>query len=358
MMKKALFGTTALVAAAIATGPALAGDPVKLELGGYMEQWFGFADNDDPSTGKYTDWDEKSDTEIHFLGSTKLDNGMGVAVVLEMGAETGDFAMDEVFMDLSSASLGTLRLGQAPGIAKATMILAPDVGIENTDGDYGNWVAAPANFTDVGATFFDGGGLGNKVTYISPTFAGLTVGASYTPGGTASLAAQPAKTTADTQAVWEAGFTYEREIAGVALGLNAGYGHANRSTTANGLTAMQGGLSLGMGGFTVAGGYSRLLEDNYAATASNDGYTFDVGGSYEAGPYAVSLSWFRSEVDGVVATDGHDKKDSVMMSAAYALGPGIDLKGSVLHVDYDDETATADNNNSGWAAVGGVAVSF
>ena len=356
--RNAALATTALVAAGMLSGQAQAADPVKLQLGGYMEQWFGFADNDDPSTGKYTDWDSKQDSEVHFLGSTKLDNGIGVSVLVEMKTDGGNHTIDDAHMELASDTMGTLMLGQADGIAKATMILAPDVGIENTDGDYGNWIAAPTGFTDTGATFFNGSGGGNKVTYVSPTFAGFTAGVSYTPGGTASLAAQPNEATADTQQVWEGGFTYARDIGGVAFAMNAGYGYTGRTTAGDGLAAIQAGLSLGLGGFTVAGGYANLDGGNFSTTASSDGYAFDIGASYATGPYAVSLSWFRSEAEGDTATNGEDTKDSIMLSGAYNLGPGIDLKGSVFHVDYDAEVTTADNNNSGWAAVAGVAVTF
>ena len=40
-MKKSLLGTTALVAAGLVSGPALAADPLHLELGGYFGTLFG-----------------------------------------------------------------------------------------------------------------------------------------------------------------------------------------------------------------------------------------------------------------------------------------------------------------------------
>ena len=361
MFKKALFATTALVGAGMLVAPAQAADPVKLELGGYMEQWFGYADNDDTTTTDYSNWDQQQDSEVHFLGSTKLDNGIGVSVVIEMTADgDGGFGMDDVFMDLASDSLGTIRLGRADGIAKATQIIAPDVGIENTDGDYANWIAAPGNFTDLGATWFNGSAGGNKITYISPAFSGLTVGASFTPGGATNRALQPAKVTGGTSTArtYEAGFAYARDIGAVAFGLNAGWGHVTRTNAAAGYSAWQGGMSLGYGGFTVSGGASFIDEGNDAATTSLSGHNFDIGASYTTGPYSVSLGWFRTETEGTLTDEDNDVKNSVMLSGAYNLGPGIDLKGSIVHVDYDDETGVAANENSGWAAVGGVAIGF
>ncbi|MEE8534368.1 MAG: hypothetical protein V3S95_12575, partial [Alphaproteobacteria bacterium] len=50
-MKKFLYGTTALAAAGLISGPALAqADPLHFELGGYFQQFFGFVDVDKNNT--------------------------------------------------------------------------------------------------------------------------------------------------------------------------------------------------------------------------------------------------------------------------------------------------------------------
>ncbi|MFH1805691.1 MAG: porin, partial [Pseudomonadota bacterium] len=48
-MKKILIATTALAAVAFA-GQAQASEKIKLSLGGYMEQWVGFSDEDNTAT--------------------------------------------------------------------------------------------------------------------------------------------------------------------------------------------------------------------------------------------------------------------------------------------------------------------
>jgi hypothetical protein len=52
-MKKILLGTTAIVAAGmIAAAPsAIAAEKIKLSVGGYMEQWFGYTNADDGGEG-------------------------------------------------------------------------------------------------------------------------------------------------------------------------------------------------------------------------------------------------------------------------------------------------------------------
>ena len=77
-MKKNLLATTALVAAGVlaSQGAFAESKPISLKVGGYMEQWVGVASYD-PSTGAdVTDVDVQQDAEIHFSGSTTLDNGL------------------------------------------------------------------------------------------------------------------------------------------------------------------------------------------------------------------------------------------------------------------------------------------
>ena len=49
-MKKILLGTTAIVAAGMIAAPSVdAAEKLKVSVGGYMEQWFGYTTTDDQS---------------------------------------------------------------------------------------------------------------------------------------------------------------------------------------------------------------------------------------------------------------------------------------------------------------------
>ncbi|MCP4393172.1 MAG: porin, partial [Alphaproteobacteria bacterium] len=90
-MKKILLGTTALVAAGVISSAAHASEPIKLEVGGYMDWWVAVADQEnsyeDAVGDQYNNVDVFGNGEIHFKGSTTLDNGvkLGVQVELEGG---------------------------------------------------------------------------------------------------------------------------------------------------------------------------------------------------------------------------------------------------------------------------------
>src|SRR5208283_4803083 len=81
-MKKVLFASVAAVAfGAVA---AQAADPVKLTIGGYADQWAGYAGNKTTALGyDAVKFDTQDDVRINFSGSTKLDNGISVSVEVD-----------------------------------------------------------------------------------------------------------------------------------------------------------------------------------------------------------------------------------------------------------------------------------
>lgn len=106
-MKKILVASSALVAVAFA-GQASASEKIKLSVGGYTEQWIGAADQD---SGKESYNALQSDTEIHFKGSTTLDNGIEVGATIEFEAEgEANNNTDEQYLYVNGG-FGQIKLG-------------------------------------------------------------------------------------------------------------------------------------------------------------------------------------------------------------------------------------------------------
>src|SRR5439155_262015 len=88
-MRKLLLGTSALVAAAGLTTAASAqtSEPIKMRISGYYGAAMGFLPMMQDAPGQagfgHRDHAFKQDTEVHFLGETKLDNGLIVGVHFE-----------------------------------------------------------------------------------------------------------------------------------------------------------------------------------------------------------------------------------------------------------------------------------
>jgi len=365
-MKKTLIMTSALVGAGLlAAAPAAAAEKIKLGLGGFQEVWGGFAEQDSgfENGADYGSFDVKSDTEIYVMGSTKLDNGLTISTTIEFEADNSAAGgVDYSFIEVSSDKFGTIQLGGVGDAMNGISVFAPDVGIGNTDGDVGTWIVKPsANFIDNHISFIDQGNTA-KVNYLSPTFSGLQLVASYTPDTTNTNMNQPDNSIGNASKAYGFGAAYSRQIQGVGLAADVTYGKTT-SVTANvdDLRVWQGGINLTYAGFTFGGSYANFDEDvtsGATRTATQDGDAWDLGLAYETGPYAVSLTYFSGALEGNNTIAGDEETTSLMLSGAYNMGPGVNVKGSIFQADYDDEVTTATQNNDGWGAVAGLTLDF
>lgn len=375
--------TLALLAACVAThgfaSPAMAAEKIKLELGGFMEQWFGYADNDNITPGtagaaggrSYHHLDQQSDTEIYVDGSTDLDNGLTVGVHVEIEGETANgVGIDVSNLYVESGTAGRLELGGAENVAWTRHKASPDVGIKNQDGDVQLWLLPPGAFTNQFQSGWNPAfGTANKINYITPSLGGFSAAATYTPDQSSGTNAVP-NSTAQTNnnragSMYAFSLAFDGEVGPVTLGIEGAYGrlgnNVTNSTLQPAMVGWQGGINMAFEGITLGGGFIHYDDRSTLVagqTASNDGYVFDVGGSYTTGPYSVSLTWLRSVQEGLLTNTNNDVKDQVMLSGAYNLGAGIDFKTSLFYADYDDETTVAANNNEGWGLVGGLQLTF
>lgn len=346
--------------------PVQAAEDLDLQIGGYMIQWVVAADNG--SKGGSTDYaevDEKSTSEVHFTASTTLDNGLGISARVELEAEAPNGAVgrliDSSYLELDSGVVGNLQLGAIDDPTKLYRHGANDVGLGIRAGDHMAVVAPPANVNAIAVAHFQGGGTINKINYRTPSVGGLSLVGSYTPDASAvaDSQAQP-QARGQARTAYVAQILYEQTLAGVGIGIDAGYGKSHRGTTVSGQHAWQAGFELSLGGFKGGAEFLRHMEDgrSLVATGSNDGHAYDVGVSYVAAPWAASLSWLYSETEGSLFDTGTDTQRLVQASLNYTVGPGVDLTSTVLWADYDDEGTAAVDHNRGWGALAGVILVF
>jgi outer membrane protein OmpU len=355
-MKKLLVASTALVAVA-AVSSAQAADPIKISVGGFMEQWVGYANSDDlnGTTTKYATVRQSDDNEIYFRGSTTLDSGIKVSVVVDMEADAQATGYDDTYLALSSDTMGTLKLGSTLGFGAGNHTTAPEVGIGLGDAD--NWITE--GVTMIGRD--PSGEDGQKITYASPSFAGLTVGASYgTSDAEGDDGAVDLKANTRVEIETSFGASYSGDFDGVGISASVGYvkgeDKENTATTYEASKETHAGLSVSVAGFTVGGGYTSLK--NQSAVKDSDASVWDLGVSYEFDEYAVSASYVSSEADEAANDSTPDKYDVFMVSGAYDLGAGVVAKASIFSTDDDDGGNVATTENDGWGVVAGLKVSF
>jgi len=350
-MKKILLGTTAVIALGTMTTEAFAAEKIKLGLGGFMRHYVGLSNNDEvasTSSGAARDKDisQFSNTEIYFTGNTTLDNGLKVAARVEMEADGAvSKNIDRSWLSVSSDAMGTFSIGHMPHFGGDNAVRVPNAGnFDWTDtADSWNSVATVSTTSSSafasaahGLDFVAWGGDAVKLKYASPSFSGVTVGASYSAAQAAdgSNARRVAGTASDG---YSYGVGYSGDVSGVAVSASLARGalaNKNRETT-------HFGLNVGMAGFTVGGGYADFNErrSNVGTNESQDGSAWELGVAYETGPYAVSAAYMSDKKKGLTATAGDDKDTKWNIAATYDMGAGVALTADYYHAKADPEGA-------------------
>ena len=360
-MKKILVASSALVAVGFA-GAAQASEPISLSVGGYMEQWAGAVSEDTEAAGGSKNAFQ-SDTEIHFSGSTMLDNGIEIGAKVELEGEnsqarnsaddgsTGVTNVDEQYLYVNGG-FGQIKLGAEDGPAADMSITAPSVGPAGVnDGDAPNY----ANMSGAVADNVWDDGDAKKLTYYTPFIGGFRAGISYTDDDTS----ENNDTANGGDNVVSAGVEFNHDFDGVALAVSA-----TGEQKGEGKWYHVGG-TVGFGNFTVGTSYGEKDADygfgDNAITTEDDDMGWDVGVSYAMDAATVSLAYMYSEVgvdSSTGATSGTNDVNTVDLGMAYTLGAGVTWKSSVFWFDIDRATTSTGGDNEGFGAITGLVLSF
>ena len=392
-MKKSLYLTSALVAASVlalgSTDSMAAGKALKVGVSGSYKAVVGYAKQAAWQTGansgtintSYNTIDVKTDSEVHFKASGKSDSGLAISVAIELETDQAKNAGDH--MDGTSMSIGggfgTFMLGAGGAAAAALAVNAPNQGaLGAVGGDSSEWIVKPAA---VAVSVVAGANIGGndraKIRWISPSFSGFTAGASYVPDYTSQDNAMPANGGnggTDASQI-DVALKYSGKMGANTVSGSVGWWAIDQVTTAaNAATAVDGyslGISTTMGAITVGAGYKEVTtagesirgltgtSTSISGTAqSKDEEAVNIGAQWAQGKSAISVNYFKNEMEMAAATDGSDSVTKWTLGYKYTMGPGIDFLGSVQNINWNDEGDQAPNNNKGTAIVGGVAVAF
>ncbi|WP_193180831.1 porin [Nisaea sediminum] len=365
-----LLQTTSLVAAGfiLSADPAGAAEKLKLSVGGYAEQWFGYTDIDDEGNSSLdlSGFDVKSDTEIHFVGSTKLDNGLevGINVQLEGNSNSSD-QIDESYLTLRG-NFGQIDIGDENSALYKTHVAPKEYGMGINSGDTVDWELTGATSIGNGGYFrapFGGTYVepvrandSTKLTYYTPRIEGVRLGMSYSPDSNQDNNTQPDRNAGLSDGVM-ASIDVSREISGVTVAASAGYG--TFLETASGQDEPQAyafGLTLGYGGLQVGGSFAGFQD-----SGANDGDGYTLGASYDFGQYGVSLTYLHGERDGLAGSTApgtvQADRDTIALGGQYILGPGVSAQATIGYSEYTSDTAGAGDIQAAYA-ITGIRVTF
>ncbi|CAN0484488.1 unnamed protein product, partial [Laminaria digitata] len=196
-MKKALIGTSALIAVGLLTAQgAAAADRIELDMGGNYRVLGGIVNQDDgtgESVAGARDHGIGTDGKINISGTTTLDNGIEVGVRVELEAQTITDQIDEHYVWIENTDVwGRIEMGDRDGADNKMNVLAPFVfgsaivGVQtimlaSAPGTAGASSFGSTNSAQVPIVVPGLSGDSTKITYYTPMFSGVQLGISYTP---------------------------------------------------------------------------------------------------------------------------------------------------------------------------------
>lgn len=376
-MKNLLLGTSAIVAVSMAAAsPTQAAEKIKLGVSGYLQTSFVVADYD---SGNQLPTDIRHEGEVHFTGSTVLDNGLKFGVNIQLEARESGDQVDETYMYVEG-SFGRVNVGSENAASYLMHYASPSPvpawGLNDPNAEAGGFTTPATSANEVSDA--------DKITYFTPRFSGFQLGVSYTPDGdeetgTASPYSPIATEGAEDEA-YSVGVNYVGKIGEVSFKASAGYDLITRSNTSSTSTAVTTttagalstlvvvttdgtitsvtatgtaaattasvttttttvnedtdefsvGFNAGFSGFVVGAGYK--YTDNDGGTDGLERHDFNTGVTYGQGPWKLGVQYARVELDGT--SDG--ELDAFVVGGQYNLGPGITAFGGVQYFTGED----------------------
>jgi len=385
-MKKIALGTTALVAATAFASSATAAEKIKLNLGGYLQTSFVAASYD---RGDQLPTDIRHEGEVHFTGSTTLDNGLKFGVNIQLEARATGDQVDETFMFVEGA-FGRVNVGSENSAGYLMHFGSPSPvpawSLNDPNAEAGGFTTP--------STFANEVSDADKITYFTPRFSGFQFGASYTPDGdeetgTGADPYDPIKEKGLEDESYSVGLNYINKFNGVSLKASLGYDYISRdadssssttvtsaiggadgtaapvsvtsgattttttvvgtaiagstsfvnettvvtSTAVDDTSEYSAGLTLGFGGLAVGGAYK--FSDNDGGEDGLERHDYNVGVTYGQGPWKVGLQYAGVQTENKANADG--EYNAVVVGGQYILGPGITAFGGVQFLQGEDE---------------------
>lgn len=340
-MRRLLLATTALLA--LSAAPARA--ELEVTIGGFTAFQAAVFDKVGASS---TNRDFQSETELGISADGKTDNGLEYGAYVQLEASTSDTTNAGETMIYVSGNWGRVDLGDTPG-ASDLVVYAPTIGAGQINGSYDDYfpttvlATTPNNRGDHLFTAIDTG-YETKVSYTTPKIAGFQAGVSYVPES--SMGESVEMTSTSRTDTYEFGLAYEGEYSGVSLAFGGNYILGNSTTAGTeDLNAWSAGLQMGYEGFHFGGGYTHDGDSLAATGVANDNVTaWNVGATYETGPWGFGLSYLLTDYDtnGEAPGVNGGTFSAVMAGASYQLAPGLTLSADAGYIDRN-RTGTADD---------------
>lgn len=371
-MNRYLLAGCAAVALAMGSGAANAQAKFEVKVGGDAYFEWGWVDQDHDAGLRSTE--ARNRFRFNLIPTAKADNGLEYGARIRVRADASaasngsrNTGYDKAFV-FASGAFGQVRAGLDATFNDDTIISRPidylpfglfdqGLGFVQSQSTLSNGTFVGANTTggQLGGLYGQSaawptfGDVNTRIKYFSPRFAGLQLGASYTPrnddsGNSINRSKGPSGVAGSTTAtatsafnpsfqdLWEVGANYSETFGGVMLKGQASY-YAGQSSDVAGasfkdLSAWQVGAQIGYAGFILGGsitdfGKSGLNKSSTLAPYKENATVYQLGAQYTTGPIIIGAGWSRGQDSGSVAIAGKRKVDLYEIGAAYTVAPGF-----------------------------------
>lgn len=270
---------------------------------------------------------------------------------------------EEVY-GLLETPYGEISLGQANNVAYEFAVGAPNVGnyrVNNTD--IVNFITNPNwykkgskySYKTLNSTYINTDGASIKANYITPEYYGIKLGATYIPKvySQSGLVAKNAKYK-DNSAYVLGAYGYW-DIFGYELETSLGFADYKENDKEYSL-----GASIYRKGWTIGASYRETNADNkYAINKDNlfDAYreskAYNLGISYEIGPFTTGISYFESK-----SKISSNKDEIISFSNSFEYNKYATISFTASHLKSEANNSNIKENNKGYAFILGLELSL
>ncbi len=356
--------------------PAVAGEWV-YDYSGQANGFYGYSQYADKYRPFYKHSHTPVTAEVYTSVGYAFDNGdevrLGVDGQISGGKEVEDYnhgKWGENIYGTWRSAFGELSGGQIYNAAYQLAVGAPSVGsIRVNNSMITDFVANPnwqrhsrvASYRTLNSTYLNTDADAPKISYTTPEFYGAKAAFSYTPDNYSEAGLINKHSRYDNRSSYAAGLYHHINLSWLEVESSLGYAYnrKNNQEASAGLSLYRKGWTLGGSyrqSWTTSSDFAMNLRENDEMPEYFDGYrrgkAFNVGLSYEIGPFKTGVAYFAAYAD---KTDNKDK--IISWTNRWTINKYAALYVLTAHASYKGDGELRDNNR-GYVVAGGLELNF
>ena len=350
------------------------------DYGANVTGFYGYSDYADSYRRKYEHHHTPTTAEVTTSAGYRFENAdeftFGAEAQIAGGKEIEDYNHGEwgenLYATYNSEKYGELTVGQVYNAAYQMAVGAPSVGFFRVNNSpITDFIADPnwqrhsrtASYRTLNSTFLNTDADAPKISYTTPMFYNTKMALSYAPDSYSEAGLINKHSRYDNRSSYSVGLYNNSDLDYVEVESSLGYAYNRKNNQ-----EVSAGLSIYRKGWTLGGSYRKSWTDSHDYSVNDrkadsaympeyfdgyrDGQAFNVGLSYEIGPFKTGLTYFASYAD---RTDNKDKIITWANRFAVNKYAAVYLAGA--YAEYNGNGHLEDNNR-GYAGIIGLELSY